>query len=498
MTRRIIVAILRFAMRIYFRRVEVVGLEHVPLQTPVIFVLNHPNALVDPAFLLCLAPRRISFLAKAPLFRMPVLGYFVRALDCLPVYRHQDQGEDISKNQEMFAAARALLARGGTIGICPEGVSHDEPRLRPIKTGAARIALGAVSTVTASKTDHSAAGPPADAGGLNETKIGPPADAGGSDKTKTTSPADAGGSDKSKPCTELKIVPAGLYYTSKTKFRSAALLYFGKPIAVEPAELEPDGNPPRAAVRDLSTKIESALRAVMLDAEHEEALQTISRAERIFSSEAVDEGDESLAEELQLQQRFNRAYALLQERAPERLRKLEVRMIRFEEELTQAGVDPDDLSAPTSTLAVFRHLITRVLLFLLLVVPASLGALVHYPAYRLGGYVATRFSKNYEDVISTVKIISAMLLFPMTWVLAAVAAYALQGWELAIAMVIVLPVAGYLAIRFFEGLDSFMGGLRALVFFLMRRRFFVRLLAERKAIRNEILALGEETALLGL
>ena len=146
MTRRIIVAILRFAMRVYFRRVEVIGVEHVPRRSPVIFVLNHPNALVDPAFLLSLAPRRVSFLAKAPLFRMPVLGYFVRAMDSLPVYRQQDEGEDVSKNRETFIAARKLLARGGTIGICPEGVSHDEPRLRPIKTGAARIALAAVST----------------------------------------------------------------------------------------------------------------------------------------------------------------------------------------------------------------------------------------------------------------------------------------------------------------------------------------------------------------
>jgi 1-acyl-sn-glycerol-3-phosphate acyltransferase len=457
-------------MRIYFRRVEVVGLEHVPLKTPVIFVLNHPNALVDPAFLLCLAPRQISFLAKAPLFRTPIRGYFVRALDCLPVYRHQDQGSDVSKNREMFAAARALLARGGTIGICPEGVSHDEPRLRPIKTGAARIALGAVSTSEA-----------------NGVSLGTP----------TEPPVSADGSDKKKtPCVDLKIVPAGLYYTSKTKFRSAALLYFGTPIEVEPVELEADGNPPRAAVRELSNKIEGSLRAVILDAEHEEALQTISRAERIFSAETLDEGSESLAGELQLQQRFSKAYGVLRERAPERLRKLEVRMIRFEEELTQAGVDPDDLSPPTSTLDVFGHLITRVMLFLLLFVPATLGALVHYPAYRLGGYLATRFSKSDEDVVSTVKIISAMLLFPLTWLLAAAVAYQIQGWELCLSLSVVIPLSGYMAIRFFEGIDTSMGGLRALVFFLMRRRFFVRLLAERKAIRNEILALGEETAVL--
>ena len=470
MTRRLIVAILRFAMRIYFRRVEVVGLEHVPRKSPVIFVLNHPNALVDPAFLLCLAPRRVSFLAKSPLFRAPILGYFVRALDCLPVYRQQDEGEDVSRNREMFVAARELLARGGTIGICPEGVSHDEPRLRPIKTGAARIALGAVSTIDAT-------------GATLDSTAAPPACAGGSDKTKI-------------PCVDLKIVPTGLYYTSKTKFRSAVLLYFGKPIEVSPVELEADGNPPRAAVRDLSKRIECALREVILDAEHEEALQTISRAERIFSSETDEEGSESLAEELQLQQRFNKAYAVLRERAPERLRKLEVRMIRFEEELTQAGVDPEDLAPPTSTFDVFRHLITRFLLFLLLIVPATFGVLVHYPAYRLGGYLATRFSRNDEDVISTVKIISAMLLFPMTWLLAAVVGYKLRGWEFSLAVAAVLPLAGYLAIRFFEGFDSFLGGMRALVFFLMRRRFFVRLLAERKAIRNEILALGEETAIL--
>ena len=292
----------------------------------------------------------------------------------------------------------------------------------------------------------------------------------------------------------LKIVPAGLYYTSKTKFRSAVLLYFGNPIEVAPVEMDPDGNPPRAAVKELSNRIESALREVMLDAEHEEALQTISRAERIFSSEPDDEGDESLAEELQLQQRFVKAYQVLQHRAPERLRRLEVRMIRFEEELIQAGVDPDDLSPPTSTFDVFSHLLSRVLLFLVLIAPATLGFLVHYPAYRLGGYLATRISKDDDDVVSTVKILSAMLLFPLTWLLAAIAGYKFQGWTLALAALTLIPAAGYLAILFFEGIDKFMGGLRALAFFLVRRRFFVRLLAERKAIRSEILALGRETA----
>ena len=445
MIRRLIVALVQIALRIYFQRIEVTGLEHVPLDTPVIFVMNHPNALVDPVFLLCLAPRRVSFLAKAPLFRMPVIGYLVKAMDSLPVYRQQDEGADMRKNQETFIAARKLLAGGGTIGICPEGVSHDAPGLKPIKTGAARISLAAVSTGEVSN---------------------------------------------------LKIVPAGLYYTSKTSFRSSALLYFGNPISVTPVTLDSDGSPPRDAVRQLSDHIEKALRNVILDAQHEEELLTTARAERIFSSagdDTVADSAASLKDELRLQQRFIKAYSVLQKLQPERLRKLEVRMVRFEEELEQAGVDAEQLSPPSSTLSVFFTILKRSLLFVLMLGPALLGTVAHYPAYRLGGYLATRFSADSEDVISTVKIISAMLLFPLTWLVLTVVAYVTLGWIVAVGVLIVVPICGYIAIRFFEQLDRSIAGVRVLTFFLVRRRFFVRLLAERKAIRNEIISLGKET-----
>jgi hypothetical protein len=362
----------------------------------------------------------------------------------LPVYRRQDEGEDMSRNLETFAAARKLLASGGTIGICPEGVSHDEPRLRPIKTGAARIALGAVST---------------------------------------------------GEVLDLQIVPAGLYYTSKTSFRSSVLLYCGKPFPVPRTQLEPDGNPPRAAVRELSAKIEVALREVLLDAEHEEALHTAARAERIFSAARQDESDDSLTEELQLRQRFVKAYKIPRERAPARLEKLEVRMTRFEEELKQAGMQSRDLAAPSSKRQVLAHLLTRCVLFLLLLGPAVFGVLVHYPAYRFGAFLATQIYRDTEDVVSTVKIISAMLLFPLTWIVLAMVTYKFLGLPAALLALAVMPAAGYVAIRFPEEIDSFLGGLRALVFFLRKRRFFVRLIAERKAIRNEILAHGDEVAL---
>jgi len=440
--RRMICVLLRFALRIYFRRIEVAGLEHVPRDSPVIFVLNHPNALVDPVFLLCLTPRRVSFLAKAPLFRMPVLGYLVRALDSLPVYRSQDEGADTSKNLETFALARKLLARGGTLGICPEGVSHDEPRLKPLKTGAARIALGTVSSGDS----------------LN-----------------------------------LKIVPAGLYYTAKTTFRSAALLYFGHPIDVEPVQLDAAGNPPRKATRLLSDRIERALRDVILEAEHEEALALIEKAERMFfSDEAGTKDQRSLERELQLRRQFLDGYAFHRAHAPQRLAALEGRIARFEQELKQAGLDPRSLSPPSSAVGVIAHLLTRTIVFLLLLPFALFGIAVHYPAFHFGGYMARRLAQDAEDVISTIKIISAMLLFPLTWIALGLLLWKFTTWQPAVGALILAPLFGYVAIRFFEELDRFAGGMLAVALFVMRRRFFVRLLAERNAIRKEILALADE------
>ena len=448
MTRKVITVLLGFVLRIFFRRIEVAGLERVPRRGAAMFVLNHPNGLVDPLFILCLAPRRVSFLAKSTLFKMPVIGFLVRALESIPVYRKQDEGENTARNRETFDNARALLTSGGTIAICPEGVSHNEPSLRPLKSGAARIALGAASTGDA---------------------------------------------------LDLKIVPAGLYYTAKTSFRSSALLYFGEPLTVEAVALEPDGDLPRAAVNELSNRVAAAMREATLNAEHHEALATVARAERIFSSARDGEEKLSLARELKVRRRFIEGYAFHLAHSPERLAALEARIHRYEEELTQAGIDdPLDLSNTALTKhGRLRSLVARAALFVLLFPFALAGALVHYPAYRLAGFLATRFSNNYDDVISTVKMIAAALLFPLTWIVLVALGWLFAGWRAGLGALVVVPLAGWIALRFTEQFDRFIAGTKATLFFITRRGFFRQLLAERRAIRREILELGDEAARAG-
>jgi hypothetical protein len=120
---------------------------------------------------------------------------------------------------------------------------------------------------------------------------------------------------------------------------------------------------------------------------------------------------------------------------------------------------------------------------------------LHYPAYRLAGYLARTLARGEQDVVSTFKIIAALLFFPLTWVLAALIGWKVGGLVGALGSLLVLPLCGYIAIRFDEETDRFVGSFQALMLFVLRRRWFVRLLAERAAIRREILKLRDEVAI---
>src|ERR1700678_2815811 len=100
--RTLVVSLARLLLWVFFRRVVVVHPERLPPSGPVVYVLNHPNGLIDPLFILVQAGRPVSFLAKEPLFRMFFVGTCLRALDALPVYRTQDHA-DPKQNAQTFA-----------------------------------------------------------------------------------------------------------------------------------------------------------------------------------------------------------------------------------------------------------------------------------------------------------------------------------------------------------------------------------------------------------
>jgi 1-acyl-sn-glycerol-3-phosphate acyltransferase len=144
---RVLAWFLRVVTRVFFRQVEVVGLENIPASGPVIFAGNHPNSLIDPILIITTCGRKVHFAAKDTLFKGRIMRAVLGALGAVPIKRRDDHG-GATDNDAAFTAMFGVLGEGGAIGIFPEGLSHDEAHLGRLKTGAARLALGSPVPVT--------------------------------------------------------------------------------------------------------------------------------------------------------------------------------------------------------------------------------------------------------------------------------------------------------------------------------------------------------------
>ena len=72
-------------LAVFYRRIEVVGVERVPRHGPLIVAANHHNALVDPLVVIAALPRALRPVAKAPLFRHPLIAPFLALVGAIPV-----------------------------------------------------------------------------------------------------------------------------------------------------------------------------------------------------------------------------------------------------------------------------------------------------------------------------------------------------------------------------------------------------------------------------
>ena len=443
--RALLTALCQLLLRIFFRRIDDVDRERVPTTGPLLYVLNHPNGLLDPLFILCESPRPVTFLAKAPLFSTFLVKHFVRAFECLPVYRAED-GADPRKNREIIEQSIRLLAGGKVLALFPEGTSHSDPKLKPLKTGAARIALCASATGSGGTTEGEA----------------------------------------------VRIVPVGIDYRHKTTFRSDALLVYGQAIVTPRVALDEQLRPSPEEVDALNLAIAKALGEVTVQAEDAAALRLAEQAARILSGARRDVGEEPFDEaevDFDIRRRLVEGYQRLRTLAPDRLEALAGRVRRYEAEMSMLGL-PLDHPAAIPARAIRRYVIEHAVVLPLLLAPALIGIATHYPAYRLVGWLSLRMAKNDDAVIATFKLIAGFLFFPLTWIVLAVVVGLLATWPWALATLALLPATGYAALRFGERIGDMIDRARGLWVITTRAGLTRRLTDERRGIHDAIMDLA--------
>jgi 1-acyl-sn-glycerol-3-phosphate acyltransferase len=138
------------ALHWFYRDIRVTNEQRIPADGPLFIAVNHQNALVDSLLAAWVMPRRVTMTAKATLTDNPLIGILFRMLGVVPLRRANDEAAksgrslvDRSRNTGAFGDILTVLESGGAVLIFPEGKSHNELGLEPLKSGLARLALSA-------------------------------------------------------------------------------------------------------------------------------------------------------------------------------------------------------------------------------------------------------------------------------------------------------------------------------------------------------------------
>lgn len=447
----------------FFRSVETVGAP--PRRGRVILAASHLNGFVDPVVMVADLGVLPRFLAKATLWKVRPARPFLALARIIPVQRRVDSG-DATDNTSTFAAAVDALRDHHMLAVFPEGTTHDEATIRPLRTGVARIALAAA------------------AAGLDD----------------------------------VCIVPVGITYADKVAVRGRALVSYGDPLAVPatapagaggPDDGGPvgggsgDGEPDHEAVRALTERLSLAIRALTPDfATTEDALGVTRAAEISFQPAG------SRIEDVAMSAVAERARALAGA-PPAEVDALVDETARYEMTRGALRVRDIDLVADRR----LRALTRRVVWLAALVVVLAPFALAGLFTNLVPALIVLAVGLVPEAPVSkgTIRLLVAAVVFPLTWFVIAVWDVGLgwyadlsrdvtlpldpllrgifgtrTGWGPSLLVFVAIPILGSLALLFVDRFRNLVADAVATRALIDRRGQLPSVLARRESVGRRV------------
>jgi len=360
----------KLTMKVFYRSYEVSGAESIPDNTGIILCVNHVNALIDAAVLQASTDKDIRALARDGLFKNPFLKPILQMIGTVPIYRRETQQSDTSKNQDTFSRCYELLADNQTLVIFPEGQSHSKSFVQEIKTGAARMALGAIK----------------------ENGVAP------------------------------VVLPVGMTFSRQKRSRTEVLVHYGDPIDLTVPERMSEYN----AVHLITNRVQEGIEGVTLNTQSWQDLDLVKRLEKFFSlrtSKAENSNPnqsrshqprKKLSERFQALQQLIEVQELLKQHEPEKIRSLMSKLRVFERLCQACGISNYHLAIKYQPLLLTLYTL-RTLGIVLLGFPIALWGIINsIIPYALTQFLTKKISKK-VDQHDTAWVMLGMLFFAVFW-----------------------------------------------------------------------------------
>ena len=441
--------IARVALTWYYRSVDVAGRSRIPATGPVFLAVNHPNALVDALVVAVAVPRRVHFTAKSTIFANPAVAAFLRAGGAIPLRRASDEVKrapdevkppanavDPLRNADSFRAVCTALAQGQAIVIFPEGKSHDEPHLAPLRTGLARMAL------LARDTYH---------------------------------------------VRGIKIIPVGLLFEQKETPRSRVLVQIGEAIDVDAVTVG------EHAVESLTALVSQRLNSITLNFETSDDAARIAGvsetlAALIEPTSELRDGGPPLSAILALSRRTDRVRQELSENATaqlhERVEGFQMRLDAFRARLLQEKINATDVHIEVHATPGVRFAIREILIAGVLLPISWWGRVWHFIPIRIARILALRgIHSRDEPAMNT--LVFGVLLVLLTYAALGTIVGVLSGFWWALAFLLTLIPSASSDLRYGDRALRRRQRMRAYLTFRKRPELRRELLGEADWLRRE-------------
>jgi 1-acyl-sn-glycerol-3-phosphate acyltransferase len=398
----------RYVFTAYFRQIEITGGDRIPSFGPVIIVAKHSNSLVDGGFISTYLPRMPRVLAASTIWDYKPLVPLLNAAGVIPLFRRQDKRASNSRNKQSVTGSWDLLADGGVLALFPEGISHNDPFVKPMKSGAARIALEA------------------------ERHRGP---------------------------LNISIIPVGLNFEDKSKFRSRVLMQIGDPLTVSDIVnnyRHAEQSERAKYVHQLSERIHEGLLAVSPSFDTWEEARLVGRAADIWGRQDLEPAAEvDFVETVELRRGFAQGYHWMRKNYPESATDFWQTMTEYDQLLSTAGLRDQQLVATDPISSTFGFALKSTLKLAIRLPLSLIGTVLNLIPLQISSVVGRQSD---PDKRATWSIFSSVLLFPVFWTLQAIVAGLISaqylgsiwGWLAGFAVFLAGPIFGRLSLTFHD------------------------------------------------
>ena len=427
----------------FFRRISPQHVNNIPTDTPVIFVSNHPNTMIDPLVVGTTCNRKLFFFAKSTLFNNPLSKWLLPKLQLVPVYRKQDDPSQINRNEDTFEKGFQILKNNGAFLIFPEGVSTGDRTLSKIKTGAARIGFGAMVK--------------------NNWEL------------------------------NVTMIPVGLSYSNAIKFKSNVIVRYGSPINLKTFEQQYDLDE-FDAVNQLTNQIETALSKLTTNVNDLASEEIVSALELIYKKELMaDLGLDSRnkSDDFSATKGLVNGVEWYFKNKPDKVEEFKEKFQNYQNHLSLLKLKDEFLDPSNKSITFFERI--QIVTYIILGFPIYLyGIINNIIPYKLPRLIAKQFARRKSEIAPT-KLITGIGVFVIYYTLEIlIFSLLVNNQLLTIIYILSLIPSGNFVLAYIYRIRKYRQHLRFLTIFYQKRYLMYQIIEERQALIEFINEAKEE------